>query len=58
MQMVSIEVPWIIHNNTKDGNSYLIPMNEKGVKHNLGRGDKHFSKAYIDDLLVGKGSQM
>ena len=49
--------PWIIHNNTKDGNSYLIPMNEKGVKHNLGRGDKHFSKAYIDDLLIGKGSQ-
>ena len=49
--------PWIIHNNTKDGNSYLIPMNEKGVKHNLGRGDKHFSKAYIDDLFIGKGSQ-
>lgn len=49
--------PWIIHNNTKDGNSYLIPMNEKGVKHNLGRGDKHFSKAYIDDLFIGKGSR-
>ena len=49
--------PWIIHNNTKDRNSYLIPMNEKGVKHNLGRGDKHFSKAYIDDLFIGKGSQ-
>lgn len=49
--------PWIIHNNTKDGNSYLIPMNEKGVKHNLGRGDKHFSRAYIDDLFIGKGSQ-
>lgn len=49
--------PWIIHNNTKDGNSYLIPMNENGVKHNLGRGDKHFSKAYIDDLFIGKGSQ-
>ena len=49
--------PWIIHNNTKDGNSYLIPMNEKGVKHNLGRGDKHFSKAYIHDLFIGKGSQ-
>lgn len=49
--------PWIIHNNTKDGNSYLIPMNEKDVKHNLGRGDKHFSKAYIDDLFIGEGSQ-
>jgi phage minor structural protein, N-terminal domain protein len=49
--------PWLIHNNTEDGNTYLIPMNENGVKHNLGRGDKHFSKAYIDDLFIGKGSQ-
>lgn len=49
--------PWLIHNNTENGNTYLIPMNENGVKHNLGRGDKHFSKAYIDDLFIGKGSQ-
>ena len=49
--------PWLIHNNTEDGNTFLIPMNENGVKHNLGRADKHFSKAYIDDLFIGKGSQ-
>lgn len=49
--------PWIIHNNTKDGNSYLIPMNEKGVKHNLGRGDKHFARGYIDSLYIGKDSR-
>lgn len=49
--------PWIIHNNTKDSNSYLIPMNEKGVKHNLGRGDKHFSKTYTDSLFLGKESR-
>lgn len=49
--------PWLIHNNTEDGNTFLIPMNENGVKHNLGRGDKHFSKAYIDDLFIGKESQ-
>lgn len=49
--------PWIIHNNTKDGNSYLIPMNEKGVKHSLGRGDKHFSKTYTDSLFLGKESR-
>lgn len=49
--------PWLIHNSTEDGNTFLIPMNENGVKHNLGRGDKHFSKAYIDDLFIGKGSQ-
>lgn len=49
--------PWIIHNNTKDSNSYLIPMNEKGVKHNLGRGDKHFNKTYTDSLFLGKESR-
>ena len=46
--------PWLFHNNTDDGNSYLIPMNEKGVKHNLGRGDKHFARGYIDSLFIGK----
>ena len=49
--------PWIIHNNTRDGNSYLIPMNENGVRHNLGRGDKHFGRAYIDEIFVGKESR-
>lgn len=49
--------PWLFHNNTDDGNSYLIPMNEKGVKHNLGRGDKHFSKTYTDTLYLGKESR-
>ena len=49
--------PWLFHNNIDDGNSYLIPMNEKGVKHNLGRGDKHFSKTYTDTLYLGKESR-
>ena len=49
--------PWLFHNNTNDGNSYLIPMNEKGVKHNLGRGDKHFSKTYTDTLYLGRESR-
>ena len=49
--------PWLFHYNTDDGNSYLIPMNEKGVKHNLGRGDKHFSKTYTDTLYLGKESR-
>ena len=49
--------PWLFHNNTDDGNSYLIPMNEKGVKHNLGRGDKHFARGYIDSLYIGKDSR-
>lgn len=46
--------PWVFHNNTRDGSSYLIPMNEKGIRHNLGRGDKHFSGAWIDNIFVGK----
>ena len=46
--------PWVFHNNTRDGSSYLIPMNERGVRHNLGRGDKHFSGAWIDNIFVGK----
>lgn len=46
--------PWVIHNNTQDGSSYLIPSNEKGVRHNLGRGDKHFSGAWIDNIFIGK----
>ena len=46
--------PWVIHNNTQDGSSYLIPMNEKGIRHNLGRADKHFSGAWIDNIFVGK----
>lgn len=49
--------PWLFHNNTDDGNSYLIPMNEKGVKHNLGRGDKHFARGYIDSLYIGTDSR-
>lgn len=46
--------PWVFHNNTRDGSSYLIPMNERGIRHNLGRGDKHFSGAWIDNIFVGK----
>ena len=49
--------PWLFHKNTNDGNSYLIPMNERGVKHNLGRGDKHFARGYIDSLYIGTESR-
>lgn len=48
--------PWVFHNNTRDGSSYLIPMNERGIRHNLGRGDKHFSGAWIDNIFVGKNA--
>lgn len=47
--------PLVFHNNTDDGNNYIIPMNEKNIKHFLGRGDKHFKGAYIDSLYLGGG---
>lgn len=46
--------PWLLHNNTRDLNTYLIPLNENNVKHIIGRGDKHFHAAYIDNVYVGK----
>lgn len=49
--------PWLFHNNIDDGSAYFLPMNEKGVKHHLGRGDKHFSKTYTDSLFLGKESR-
>lgn len=48
--------PWVLHNNTQDGGTFLIPMNEKGVKHYLGRGDKHFMGVYTDNLYLGAGA--
>lgn len=47
--------PWVLHNNTQDGNTFLIPMNEKSVKHYLGRGDKRFMGVYTDNLYLGPG---
>lgn len=48
--------PWVFHNNTRDGSAYLMPMNEKGVRHNLGRGDKHFSGAWINNIFIGQAA--
>ena len=49
--------PLIVHNNTRDKNSYIIPMNEKGIKHHLGRGDKHFASIYADKILMGTNAR-
>ena len=48
--------PWVFHNNTRDGSSYFMPMNEKGVRHNLGRGDRHFSGAWINNIFIGQSA--
>lgn len=48
--------PWVFHNNTRDGSAYFMPMNEKGVRHNLGRGDRHFSGAWINNIFIGQSA--
>lgn len=50
----SFRSPWLFHNNTDDGSAYFIPMNEKGIRHNLGRADKHFSGAWINNIFIGQ----
>lgn len=47
--------PWLFHNNTKDGKTYLLPMNEKGIRHYLGRGDKFFAGIYANDFYLSGG---
>lgn len=48
--------PWVFHNNTRDGSAYFMPMNERGVRHNLGRGDRHFSGAWINNIFIGQSA--
>lgn len=45
--------PWVLHNNTQDGNSFFMPMNEKGIKHFLGRQDKLFEGVHTKNLYLG-----
>lgn len=47
--------PWLFHNNTKDGKTFLLPMNEKGIRHYLGRGDKFFTGVYANDFYLSGG---
>lgn len=48
--------PWVFHNNTRDGSAYFMPMNEKGIRHNLGREDRHFSGAWINNIFIGQSA--
>lgn len=47
--------PWIFHNNTNDGNTYLIPQNENRVKHFIGRGDKFLEGVYSKHFYMSGG---
>ena len=47
--------PWNFHNNTNDGNTYLIPQNENSVKHFIGRGDKFIEGIYSKHFYMSGG---
>lgn len=47
--------PWNFHNNTNDGNTYLIPQNENRVKHFIGRGDKFLEGVYSKHFYMSGG---
>lgn len=47
--------PWNFHNNTNDGNTYLIPQNENNVKHFIGRGDKFIEGVYSKHFYMSGG---
>lgn len=47
--------PWNFHGNTNDGNAYLIPMNQNGVKHFIGRGDFLLEGIYSRKFYMSGG---
>lgn len=47
--------PWNFHGNTNDGNTYIIPMNQNGVKHYIGRGDFFLEGIYSRKFYMSGG---
>ena len=47
--------PWNFHGNTNDGNTYIIPMNQNGVKHFIGRGDFFLEGIYSRHFYMSGG---
>ena len=47
--------PWNFHGNNNDGNTYLIPMNQNGVKHFIGRGDFFLEGIYSRKFYMSGG---
>ena len=44
---------WLFHNNVPGNETYFMPMNENGMKHVLGRGDKLFESIYVRNIYTG-----
>ena len=44
--------PWMIHNNTRDGYTYFMPLNENSVKHVIGRSDKRLHDIHTNEITL------
>lgn len=44
--------PWMIHNNTRDGYTFFMPLNENRVKHVIGRSDKRLNNIHTDEIML------
>ena len=47
--------PWNFHGNTEDGKTYILPMNQNGVKHFIGRGDFFLEGIYSRNFYLSGG---
>lgn len=47
--------PWNFHGNTEDGKTYILPMNQNGVKHFIGRGDFFLEGIYSRNYYLSGG---
>lgn len=44
--------PWMIHNNTRDGYTFFMPLNENRVKHVIGRPDKRLHDIHTNEITL------
>lgn len=50
--------PWNFHNNIQGKETYLLPMNENGVKHFIGRGDFFLEALYSRKVFLANGKDV
>ena len=50
--------PWNFHNNMQGKETYLLPMNENGVKHFIGRGDFFLEALYSRKVFLANGKDV
>ena len=50
--------PWNFHNNMQGEETYLLPMNENGVKHYIGRGDFFLEALYSRKVFLANGKDV